>query len=326
MRAAWYERQGPAREVLTVGEMPDPIPGPGEVRIRIAASGINPGDVKKRDNTFSSGMPYPRVIPHSDGAGRVDQLGAGISEEWLGRAVWCYGAQSYRAFGTAAEFTVLPIQLVVQLPENVAMEQGACLGIPGITAHRAVHSAGGVSGRTVLVQGAAGSVGLCAVQLGRRAGAQVIGTVRSAEDAETAKNAGAHEVVRNDTGGEFKARMKELAPDGVDHIVEVAFGANIAGDVDLLKMNGSIATYATNDATPTIPFWLMVFKNIRLFFLGSDDFSKEDKVRATKDLNAALEAGWSAFEIAERVPLSEIARAHELVEHPERRGRVVVTL
>jgi NADPH2:quinone reductase len=326
MRAAWYERQGPAREVLTVGEMPDPIPSAGEVRIRIAASGINPGDVKKRDNTFSASMPYRRVIPHSDGAGRIDQLGPGISSEWLGRSVWCYGAQSYRAFGTAAEFTVVPLQLVVPLPENGTMEQGACLGIPGITAHRAVHVAGGVSGRTVLVQGAAGSVGLCAVQLARSARAHVIGTVRSSEDAKTAKNAGAHEVVRNENADEFKARMKELAPDGVDHIVEVAFGANIAADVDLLKMNGSIAAYATNVGIPTIPFWLMVFKNIRLFFLGSDDFSTEDKVTATHDLNAALEAGWLGFEIAERIPLSDIARAHELVEHPARGGRVVVTL
>jgi NADPH:quinone reductase len=326
MRAAWYERQGPARDVLTVGEMPDPIPSAGEIRIHIAASGINPGDVKKRENTFSYGMPYTRVIPHSDGAGRVDQLGAGISSEWLGRSVWCYGAQSYRPFGTAAEFTVVPLELVVPLPKNVAIEQGACLGIPGITAHRAVHVAGPLSGRTVLVQGAAGSVGLCAVQLARRAGSRVIGSVRSSADEETAKNAGAHEVVRNENDGEFKSRMKELAPDGVDHIVEVAFGANITSDVDLLKMNGSIASYATNVATPTIPFWLMVFKNIRLFCLGSDDFSKEDKITATRDLNAALEAGWSGFEIAERVPLTEIARAHELVEHPLRQGRVVVTL
>jgi NADPH:quinone reductase len=324
MRAAWYERQGPARDVLTVGEMPDPIPNAGEVRIRIAASGINPGDVKKREDAFSYGMPYPRVIPHSDGAGQVDQLGAGISSEWMGCSVWCYGAQSYRPFGTAAEFTVVPLELAVPLPKNVAMEQGACLGIPGITAHRAVHVAGPVSGRTVLVQGAAGSVGLCAVQLARRAGARVIGTVRSSADEQIAKNAGAHEVVRNDNDGEFKSHMKEVAPDGVDHIVEVAFGANIVSNVDLLKMNGSIASYATNVVTPTIPFWLMVFKNTRVFFLGSDDFSREDKITATRNLNAALEAGWSGFEIAERVPLADIARAHEFVEHPTGRGRVVV--
>ena len=198
MKAAWYEKQGPAREVLLVGDMPDPNPATGEVRIRIAASGINPGDIKKRENAFGYGMAYPRVIPHSDGAGCVDQLGAGVPSEWLGRSVWCYGAQSYRPFGTAAEFTVVPVDQVAPLPDGVSMEQGACLGIPGITAHRAVHVGGSVMGRTVLVQGAAGSVGVCAVQLARCAGARVIGTVRSASDEATAKNAGAHEVLVSD--------------------------------------------------------------------------------------------------------------------------------
>jgi NADPH:quinone reductase len=324
MKAAWYEKQGPAREVLTVGEMPDPMPASGEVRIRIAASGINPGDIKKREDAFGYGMPYPRIVPHSDGAGRVDQVGDGVSSEWLGRSVWCYGAQSYRPFGTAADFTVVPVEQIAPLPSGVSPDQGACLGIPGITAHRAVHVAGSVDGRTVLVQGAAGSVGLCAVRLARRAGAHVIGTVMSGPEEETASQAGAHEVVRNDH--ELTSRLKALAPDGIDHVVEVAFGANVGADVDLLKMGGSIATYATNVATPAIPFWLMVFKNIRLFFLGSDDFPKDAKIAAARDLSAALEAGWSGFEIAERIPLAEIARAHELVEHPARRGRIVVTV
>ena len=131
MKAAWYEKQGPAREVLSVGEMPDPVAGPGEVRIRIAASGINPGDTKKRGDAFGIGMSYPRVIPHSDGAGKVDQVGDGVSREWLGKPVWCYGAQSYRPFGTAAEFTVVPAAKAVPLPAKVTPEQGACLGIPG---------------------------------------------------------------------------------------------------------------------------------------------------------------------------------------------------
>ncbi len=304
--------------------MPDPVPGPGEVRIRIAASGINPGDIKKREDTFGLGMAYPRIIPHSDGAGRVDQVGEGVPSEWLGRPVWCYGAQSYRPFGTAADFTVVPVEKAAPLPDNVAPEQGACLGIPGITAHRGVFVAGPVSERTVLVQGAGGSVGLCAVQLARRGGARVIGTVRSSAEEQTARDAGAHEVVRNDQN--FPARMKEIAPDGIDHVVEVAFGANIESDLELLKMGGSIATYATNDAAPKIPFWQMVFKNIGIFFLGSDDFPVEAKLAATRDINAALAAGWAGFKIAERVPLAEIARAHELVEHPARPGRVVVTL
>jgi NADPH2:quinone reductase len=324
MKAAWYEKQGPAREVLTVGEMPDPSPAAGEVRIRISASGINPGDTKKRQDAFGLGMAYPRVIPHSDGAGTVDRVGLGVPAEWIGRRVWCYGAQSYRPFGTAAEFTVVPVEKIAPLPENVSFDQGACLGIPGITAHRAVHVGGAVNGRTVLVQGAAGSVGLCAVQLARRAGAHVIGSVRSPSDEETASRAGAHEVVRNDQ--DFKARLSAVAPNGIDHIVEVAFGANIEADIESLKMGGSIATYATDNATPKIPFCQMVFKNIRLFFLGSDDFPAEAKAEAAQDLNAALEAGWPGFEIAERVPLAEIARAHELAEHPARSGRIVVIL
>src|SRR5580700_3391118 len=278
MKAAWYEKQGPAREVLVVGEMPDPIPAAGEVRIRIAVSGINPGDIKKREDAFRYGMPYPRVIPHSDGAGRVDQVGAGVPSEWMGRSVWCYGAQSYRPFGTAAEFTVVPVDQIARLPESASMDQGACLGIPGITAHRAVHVAGSVNGRTVLVQGAAGSVGICAVQLAHRAGAQVIGTVRSSSDEAAARDAGAHEVVLSDR--EIVARVRSLAPDGIDHIVEVAFGANIENDIELLKTDGSVSTYATDSPTPKIPVWQMVFKNIRVFFLGSDDFPKNAKISA----------------------------------------------
>ncbi len=236
MKAAWYEKQGPAREVLTVGEMPDLHPAVGEVRIRVAASGINPGDSKKRQDAFGYGMAYARVIPHSDGAGQVDEVGDGVSSEWIGQSVWCYGAQSYRPFGTAAEFTVLPVDQVARLPQGVSMDQGACLGIPGITAHRAVHLAGLLSGRTVLVQGAAGAVGLCAVQLARLAGAHVIGTVRSPSEQATATKAGAHGVVRNDQ--KLTANVRALAPNGVDHVIEVAFGANIEADVELLSTAG----------------------------------------------------------------------------------------
>jgi NADPH:quinone reductase len=322
MRAAWYEKQGPARDVLKVGEMAEPTAGPGEVRIRVSASGINPGDTKKRSDAFGVGMPFPRVVPHSDGAGCIDQVGPGVRSEWIGRNVWCYGAQSYRAFGTAAEFTVVPADHIAPLPEKVSMEQGACLGIPGITGHRAVHVGGDVRERTILVQGAAGSVGICAVALARHAGARVIGSVRSAADLTAARNAGAHDVIVS--GSDLVSHVKALSPDGVDHIVEVAFGANIDADVELLKNDGSISTYATDSAAPNIPFWQMAFKNIRVFFLGSDNFPQETKMQAAWDINSALEAGWPGFEVGERLPLVEIARAHELVDHPARRGRVVV--
>ena len=324
MRAAWYERQGAAREVLKVGEMADPTPGHGDVRIRIAASGINPGDIKKRQNAFGYGMPHPRVIPHSDGAGDIDLVGEGIAADWIGRRVWCFGAQSYRPFGTAADYTVVPASQAVSLPDGVSFEQGACLGIPGITAHRCVHAAGPVEGQTVLVQGGAGAVGLCAVQLARRAGATVIATVRAPADADIARNAGAHHVLQ--TAPDLVQRVKALTPHGVDHIVEVAFGANIAADMEMLAVRGLIATYATDVDTPNIPFWPLLFKNVRVDFLGSDDFTPAEREDAARAINDALIAGWRGMPIAERLPLDEVATAHERLEAPRQRGRVIVLL
>ena len=324
MKAAWYEKQGAARDVLTVGVMDDPQPAEGEIRIRVAASGVNPGDVKKREDAFGVGMPYPRVIPHSDGAGTVDCVGSGVSQEWLGRRVWCYGAQSYRPFGTAAEYVVVPLRQAVPLSDSVPMEQGACLGIPGITGHRAVHVGGPVEGRTVLVQGGAGAVGACAVHLAHRAGAPVIATCRSEDDRQIASRAGADKVLV--TGDNLTGHVLELAPNGVDHIVEVAFAANIKADIEMLAQGGSIATYATNAPNPEVPVWQLVFLNARIFFIGSDDIPAEAKLAATRDINQALESGWPGFVIAERFSLDDVAKAHELVEHPKKPGRVVVVI
>jgi NADPH2:quinone reductase len=304
--------------------MDEPQPLAGEVRIRVATSGINPGDVKKRQNAFGVGMPYPRVIPHSDGAGTIDVVGEGVSQEWIGRRVWCYGAQTYRPFGTAAEYTVVPLTQAVPLPESVPLEQGACLGIPGITAHRAVHGAGPLKGRTVLVQGGAGAVGACAVQFAHRAGARVIATCRSESDTEIASRAGADEVLL--TGERLVERIKGLAPAGVDHIVEVAFYVNIKADVEVLAQGGSISTYATGAPMPEIPVWLLVFSNARLFFVGSDDIPTEAKLEATREINQVLVAGWQGLDIAERFSLDDIAQAHEFVEHPTKSGRVIVTI
>jgi NADPH2:quinone reductase len=328
MRAAWYEKQGAARDVLVVGEMPDSEPGAGEVRIRVAASGINPGDIKKRQDSFGYGMSYPRVIPHSDGAGVIDRVGGGVPASRVGERVWCYGAQSYRPFGTAAEFVAVPLGQAVPLPDGVPFEQGACLGIPGITAHRCVHVAGPVAGRVVLVQGGAGAVGLCAVRLARQAGAHVIATVRSADDEAVASRAGAHEVIR--TRGllteEVVDRIRTLAPEGVGHIVEVAFDANILVDTEVLAVGGSLAAYSTGEPRPPLPFWELLFKNIRVFFLGSDDFPVEEKAAAARELNAAFDAGWPGFEIGRRFPLPNVAEAHEYLEGRRGPGRVVVVI
>ena len=182
MLAAWYERQGEASQVLQFGQQPDPEPGPGEVRVRVSYSGVNPGDTKKRRGWLGSEMPYPRVIPHSDGAGVIDSVGEGIDPARVGRRVWIFGAQSYRPFGTAAELSVVPAQQAVELPDGVSDEVGACLGIPGITAHRAVFADGPVEGLTVLVHGALGGVGGLAAQLSLWGGAKVIATVRRVDD------------------------------------------------------------------------------------------------------------------------------------------------
>lgn len=328
MRAAWYERQGAPSEVLVVGEIPTPELGPEDVRIKVAASGVNPGDVKKRQDTFGVGMAFQRVIPHSDGAGVIEEVGDRVARARIGERVWCFGAQSYRPFGTAAEYVVLPAAQAVPLGDDVSFEQGACLGIPGITAHQAVHVAGPVRGRTVLVQGGAGAVGQCAIGLARHAGALVITTVRSESDLAIAQQAGAHQAIC--TAGlstdEIVERIHVHAPDSVDHIVEVAFGPNISSDEKLLGTGGSIATYATSDPTPAIPFWPLVFKNVRLFFLGSDDFPAAAKTAAARAINEILDDEWPGFVVEARLPLESIAEGHEMLEERRASGRVVLSL
>jgi NADPH2:quinone reductase len=258
----------------------------------------------------------------------IDAVGDGVSASRVGEGVWCFGAQSYRPFGTAAEYVVVPGEQAVPLADAVSFEQGACLGIPGITAHRAVHVAGAVDGRVVLVQGGAGAVGQCGVALARHAGASVIATVRSERDGAAALRAGADHVVNTKglVDNEIIERVRTLAPNGVDHILEVAFHANIAMDERLLGLGGSIAAYATGDPAPAIPFWRLVFKNVRLFFLGSDDFPAEAKTAATVALNEALAGGWPGFEIGARFPLEGIADAHEALEGWRVSGRVVLIL
>lgn len=195
------------------------------------------------------------------------------------------------AFGTAAEYPVVPASQTVSLPGGVSFEQGACLGIPAITAHRCAHAAGPVEGRTVLAQGGAGAVGICALQLASRAGATLIAAVRATSDDAIARIAGAHHVVH--VGPDLVQRVRALGPNGVNHIVEVAFGANIATDLELLAFHGSITTYATDSHEPRIPFWPLLFKNIRVDFLGSDDFTPADKAEAARAVNEALGAGWA---------------------------------
>ena len=324
MRAIWYDRQGPAAEVLQSGEMADPEPGPGDVRVRIRFSGVNPGDTKKRRGWLGSAMPYPRVIPHSDGAGVVEAVGEGVDRSRIGQRVWVYGAQSYRPFGTAAQLTVVPNEQAIDLPDSVPDEVGACLGIPGITAHRAVFADGPVTGATVLVNGVLGSVGALAAQLARWGGATVIGTVRRRDDVEPINNeAIAHAVALDQPHS--AAAIRALAPDGVDRIIEVAFSDNVDLDAAVAKNNAVIAAYASRHDRPDFPFWPMLFDNLSIRLLGSDDFPAASKQQAAAELTAAARDGALSIAVGSPLPLGSAAEAHDLVDQGTR-SRVVLSI
>ena len=312
MRAAWYDRPGPAAEVLEVGDLAAPEPGAGELRVRVALSGVNTGDTKKRGDWLGNRMAFPRIVPHSDGAGVVETVGEGVDRARVGERVWVYGAQSYRPFGTAAELTVVPAEQAVALPAHVGDELGACLGIPGITAHRAVFGDGPVAGRTVLVQGVLGAVGSLAAQLARWGGATVIGTVVREADVELACATVEHAVAL--AHPEPAAAIRAIAPEGVHRIVEVAFSENADLDAAVAAPDAVIAAYATRRDRPELPFWPMLFANLTIRLLGSDDFPPAAKRRAAADLTAAAAAGALAIAVAEPLALERVAEAHDRVD------------
>ncbi|MFD8648025.1 NADPH:quinone reductase [Streptomyces sp. RLB3-17] len=324
MLASWYDEQGPAAAVLGVGELPDPEPGPGEVRVRVTVSGVNPGDTKKRRGWLGSSMPYPRVIPHSDAAGVVDSVGDGVDARRVGQRVWVYGAQSYRPFGTAAQYTVVPEDLAVPLPDHLGDELGASLGIPGITAHRTVFGDGAVDGRTVLVHGVLGGVGSLAAQLARWGGATVLATVRRGDDLDRVDPAVVSHAVALDSA-DPAAAIRTYAPRGVDRIIEVALSDNADLDTAVAATDAVIAAYATRADRTEIPFWPLLFNNVTLRLLGSDDFPAEARRQAARDLTAAAAVGALTVDVGDRYPLEDIAKAHDRVDAGGR-GRVLVTI
>lgn len=272
-------------------------------------------------------MAYPRIIPHSGGAGVIDAVGDGVDEQRVGRAVWCYGAQSYRPFGTAADFVVVPAQLAVDLPavgdETAARrlaEQGSCLGITG---HRAVFADGPVRGLTALVHGAAGGVGSIATQTAVRDGATVIAVVRDHQIAR-AHELGADHAFSADHP-DLASAIRDVAPDGVHRIAEVDLAAHIDLDAEVLAVGGVISSYFSSVDRPEIPYWKLGFADTTLRLLGSDDFTPSVKAQTAEALTAALVDESLSSAIVTRLPLSEIASAHELVEHGSN-GRVIVTL
>jgi NADPH:quinone reductase len=325
MRAVWYDRQGAADEVIQRGELPTPEAAAGEVRVKLEASGVNPSDTYRRRGP-EPGMEYPRVIPNSDGAGVVDQVGPGVPQRWLGKRVWLYnGQRNGRWMGTGAEYIALNVDLVTELPEHVSFAEGATLGVPCMTAHRSVFVAGPVQGKTVLVTGGAGAVGHYAVQLAKWAGATVITTVSSEAKAARARAGGADHVINYRTE-DVAARIRDVTGgEGIDHIAEVDFGGNLAATLRVLKVNGSVMIYATNgDREPKLPVRDLMQKNLAVYAMSLAGVPHADRQRAQSDILAWTRSPGRILSVAGRFPLYETAAAHREVEKGDKVGTVIV--
>jgi len=310
MRAAFYEANGPARAVLRVDEIETPNPGAGEVRVRLHTSGVNPSDVKSRGLRK---LAYPRVIPHSDGAGEIEAVGAGVSSSRVGERVWVWNGQWQRPFGTAAEFIVVPAVQAVRLPDNVGFEQGATLGIPALTAYHAVELACTDGKPTVLVSGGAGSVSQFAIQLAKARGATVIATISSPDKAAIASEAGADHCIdykRQEVG---KLVTEITGGRGVDAIIEMDLSANAKLIPTVLRPKGSVIVYGTG-AEATIPAFFCLSNSVVLQFFLVYQLAPLERDRAVKGINRALEQGKLVSRIGPTFPLTEIAGAHEAVE------------
>ena len=312
MKAVWYEQNGPA-DVLQVGEMADPAPGPGEVKVRVISSGINPSDWKRRQG-LTRRIDFPRVIPNQDGAGIIEQVGEGVPASRMGERVWLFEAQNNRPFGSAAEYTVQPAGHAVLLPNNTTFTEGACLGVPAMTAHRCVFADGPVDGKTVLVTGGAGAVGNYAVQLAKLDGANVISTVSSDQKARIAVEAGADHTINYRTE-DVVQRVSDITGEaGVDIIVEVDFAANFNVSREILAPNSTLAIYAAGTAAqPPVP---LGFKssNVNVRFVLVYDMPELAKDAAVKDINELLEAGKLTHLLGPRFPFESTADAHRAVE------------
>jgi NADPH2:quinone reductase len=325
MKAIWYERTGPAADVLTSGEMPTPVAGPGEVRIRLEASGVNPADTYRRAGT-SRAMEFPRVIPNSDGAGIVDQVGSGVTRLKLGQRVWLFnGQRNGRAFGTAAEYIALAEHLVNPLPDRLSFAQGATLGIPCMTAWCSLFGDGPIAGQSVLVTGGAGAVGHYAVQLAKWGGAEVIATVSSAAKAEQARLAGADLIINYKTEDVAAKVMAFTEQRGVNRVVDVDFGGNITTTLKLMAFNSTIAVYATNgNRAPVLPVRELMQRCIALRSLVLPALPPPLHAAAQADITKWLAAGTRLHNIAAQFALADTAQAHLAVEKGDKLGTVIV--
>jgi NADPH2:quinone reductase len=330
LKASWYDIKGPAAQVLQIGELPDPEPAAGEVRVRVHVSAVNPSDTKSRGGARGNvAMPFPRIVPHQDGAGVIDRVGPGVDPSRVGERVWVYEATLGRASGTAAQFTTVPAHKAVPLPDGVSFEVGACLGIPAMTAHRCVFADGPVTGKAVLVQGGAGAVGYYAVQMARLGGASIVlATVSRDEQAVRAREAGAHAVINYRTENVADRVAELLGPSRpLDRIIEVAAGVNLADDVRMLGPRGVIAAYGSDaEPQPALPFFAMLAKDLTLrtvlVYVMSDEAHRE----AVQFIDRALRAGQLVHQIQHVYALDDIVEVHQACESMKNVGKLLIRI
>ncbi len=322
MRVACYTRPGAAREVLKIIEKPTPVPGEHEVLVRVCASGVNPSDVKTRK---AGPLAFGEIIPHSDGAGVIEAVGSAVDSRRIGERVWTWNAAWKRANGTAAEYVALPSRQAVPLPDTTSFEEGACLGIPALTAYRAVYFSGDVRGLNVLVAGGAGAVGHYACQMAAAAGANVLATVSSAIKAEHARAAGAAHVIDYRTESVTDRVHQIVGAGGVDRVLEVDLAGNASRYTDYVRHDGTVVVYGSNDwATLTVPLRSWLVHGLTASFFIVYELSDAVRAQAITDITHWLQEKKLMHRIAASFPLDDIAAAHEAVESGQTIGNVVV--
>jgi NADPH2:quinone reductase len=326
MRAAFYTEQGPARAVFKVGNQPTPEPGPGEVKVRLRTSGVNPSDWKVRKGGFGLGLAGPVIIPHSDGAGMVEAVGVGVAASRLGERVWIWNGQWKRDFGTAAEYITLPSVQAVRLPDNIDFVQGACLGVPALTAMRAIRLVQAGANDTVFIAGGAGAVANLAIQIAKARGAKVVTTVSDDLKANYAREAGADEVInyRNeDVGARVKAATNGQ---GVSAVLEMDLTRNARYYPEILGPRAIVAVYGMSGPETALPSLWLMRNSVTVRFLYVYEVPEAERLEDIEELTNLLKRSALVSSIAQRYPLEQAADAHDAVEDGKFIGKVVLDI
>lgn len=327
MKAAWFESFGGASKVIRIGVQPKPVVTKGQVLIKLAASGVNPSDVKKRAGAFSNLLDNGLIIPNSDGAGIIEEVGYGVNKSRIGERVWVYQAQYGRRFGTSAEYVAIDANRAILLPPSTDFTIGACLGIPAMTAHRCVYADGDVQGRTLLITGGAGRVGFYAIQWAVMGGARVITTASNSTDQQLCLSLGANAVVNHNDKDWGQQVLKITKGKRVDRVIDVEFGANLSHVLNCIDTGGVIATYSsTQESTPSIPFLDMMYMDLTLRMIIVYAMPEKAKLLAIEAISDALGMGLLKHRVAHILPLEQTPEAHQLIESGKVRGCVVISM